>query len=129
MNRETAEGLLTALAEADNHVATRTGELKAAKQEYDAIADRLFALMDELGTESLRNASVGLQVSISETETDTIEDWDKLVKFALRHKALDLFQRRIVVASVKHWQEKVKGPVPGLGKFTKRRLHVTKFTK
>ena len=46
---ETAAQLLVLLAAADNKCATKRGELKQADGEYEAIADRLFALMDEQG--------------------------------------------------------------------------------
>jgi len=127
---ETAEALLQALAAADNKVATKTGELKQAQQEYEAVADRVFALMDEQGTETIRNSRVGLQATISETDIDRIEDWDKFMPFVLRHKVLHLFQRRLSPVAVRELVEFRKGKsIPGLGKFTKRRLHVTKVSK
>lgn len=126
---DTAISLLQALAAADNHMATKTGELKQAKQEYDAIADRLFALMDEQGTESLRNTGIGLQVSISETETDTIEDYEAFSRYVLRHKLIHLFTRRLSSTAVKERIQATGKPIPGLGKFKKRRLHVTKYSK
>lgn len=127
---ENAKQLLAALAAADNEVATATGALKGAKERYEAVADRLFALMDEQGTETIRNSEVGLQVSIGETETDTIEDWEKLEQFVLRHKLLYLFQRRLSSTAIREWmQDNPNRPIPGVGKFAKRRLHVTKFSK
>lgn len=127
---ETAEQLLHALAEADNRVASATGVLKAAKEEYEAIADRVFKLMDEQGTETIRNSKVGLQVTISEDDKDVIQDWEAFSRFVLRKKALHLLQRRISPVALREMLESLDGqPVPGLGKFPVRRLHVTKFSK
>jgi hypothetical protein len=127
---ENAEQLLQALAEADNRVATATGALKHAKEEYEAVADRVFKLMDEQGTETIRNSRVGLQVTISEDDKDVIEDWTKFSAFVLRHKALHLLQRRISPVALREMVESLGGePVPGLGHFSVRRLHVTKFSK
>lgn len=127
---KTAKELLQELADADNTVATATGQLKAAKEKYEAVADQLFRLMDEQGTEAIRNAEIGLQVSIGETDTDIIEDWSKFMPFVLRHKLLHMFQRRLSPKAIQEWEAQHEGmKIPGLGKFHKRRLHVTKFTK
>lgn len=126
---ETAKDLLLALAAADDRVASATGHLKAMKEEYEAVADRLFRLMDEQGTEAIRNSEVGLQVSIGETETDTIEDYEAFTRYILRHKLVHLLQRRISATALREYVDQTGKSPPGLGKFTKRRLHVTKFSK
>lgn len=126
---ETAEELLAALAAADNKVASATGALKGAKEEYEAIADRIFALMDAQGTETIRNSKIGLQCSISETEIEVIEDYSKFSAYVLRHKKLELLQRRISPVALRELVASTGRPVPGVGVFPKRRLHVTKFSK
>lgn len=127
---ENAKELLVALAAADNLVATKTGELKAAKEAYARVEDRMFAFLDAQGTESIRNSEVGLQVSISETKTDTIDNWDLFARFVLRHKLLPFFQRRLSPIAMREWLEQHPGKtIPGVGAFTKRRLSVTKFSK
>lgn len=123
---ETAGELLSKLAACDNKIATKRGELKQAEQEYEAVADRIFALMDAQETETIRNSKVGLQVTISEHDMDVIEDYNAFVPFVLRHKLLHFFQRRLSPAVIREWREaNPKKSIPGLGKFTKRRLHVT----
>ena len=127
---ETAEELLKQLADADNEVATATGVLKAKKEAYERVADKVFAYMDEQETETIRNSKIGLQVTIGETENETIEDYDKFAQFVLRNKLLHLMQRRISPAALREWNENnPRKKVPGIGVFTKRRLHVTKVTK
>jgi len=122
---ENAGVLLQKLAAADNKIATIRGQLKQAEEEYTAIEDRIFALMDAQETESLRNSKVGLQVSISTAEVDIIEDYDKFAAFVLRHKLLHFFHRRLTTAALKDWGANHSKPIPGLGVFKKRRLHVT----
>ncbi len=129
MDKETAGALLQALADADNRVATANGALKAAKEDYARIEDRVFALMDEQGTETIRNSSIGLQVSIGETETDTIEDYAEFEKYVLRHKLLHLLQRRVSSTALREYVDQTGRAPPGLGKFKRRRLHVTKVSK
>lgn len=126
---ENAESLLKKLADADNKVATKRGELKQAEEEYSAIEDRIFKLMDEQGTEAIRNSKIGLQVSISETEVDIIENYDAFTRFVLRHKLLHFFQRRLTATAIREFKVTYKKPIPGLGVFKKRRLHVTTISK
>lgn len=125
---KTAKELLVELAEADNKVATQRAVLKQAEQDYEAVADKLFAYFDREGIEAIRNKEVGLQVSVGETVYDTIEDWETFAQFVLRRKALHFFQRRLTPTALKEFREghpKIK--IPGLGKFTRRKLHVTKY--
>lgn len=127
---ENAEALLKKLADADNKCATKRGELKAAEEEYTAIEDRIFKLMDEQGTEAIRNAKIGLQVSISETEVDTIEDYDKLIPFLKRRNLIHFLQRRLSSVAIREWRAaNPRAKIPGLGVFKKRRLHVTTISK
>ena len=127
---DTAGGLLRLLADADNNIATIRGTLKHAEEEYSAIEDRVFALMDSQETDSIRNLKVGLQASISESETDVIEDYEVFTRFVLRHKLIHFFTRRLTAKALKEWHDANQGKkIPGLGKFKKRRLHVTKYTK
>lgn len=115
------------LAAADNVVATKRGALKQAEQEYEAIADQLFALMDEQGTEQLRSSKAGLLVTISESTIPQVTDWAALGIFILRHKRLELFQRRLSPAVWDALITERKGKaIPGVEPFKKRRLHVTK---
>lgn len=122
-----AEELLVKLAAADNVVATKRGALKQAEQEYEAIADQLFALMDEQGTEQLRSTKAGLLVTISEAIIPQVTDWAALGMFILRNKKLELFQRRLSPAVWADLIEARRGKeIPGVVPFKKRRLHVTK---
>jgi hypothetical protein len=122
---ETAAGLLQKLVNADNKIATIRGQLKQAEEEYDAVEDRIFKLMDDQGTEAIRNSKIGIQVSINSVDVDTIEDYDKFTAFVLRHKLLHFFQRRLAVAALREYRAHNSKPIPGLGVFPKRRLHVT----
>ena len=127
---ETAGDLLKQLADADNKIATARGQLKEAERIYAEVEDKVFKLMDEQETETIRNSAVGLQATISLSETDTIEDWSKLEAFVLRHKLLGLFQRRLTSKAIREWNDaNPKKQIPGIGKFTKRRLSVTTIQK
>lgn len=127
MSEETVEQMLSALAAADDRVATARGDLKQAESEYQAVEDRLFAYMDEQGTDSVRSKKAGLTAAIQESEVYTFEDNDKFVQFVLRHKTLEVFQRRLSAPAIRDLIERRGGkPIPGIGTYTKRRLSVTK---
>lgn len=128
MNKPNAGELLRMLAAADDKVAAANGALKQAKIEYEQVADQVFALMDEMETEAIRNKAVGLQVSIREGEIERIEDWDAFERFCLRKKALHLFQRRLSASAVREMMEELDGqPIPGVTSFKTRKLSVTKI--
>lgn len=128
MSKPTAGELLRMLADADDKVAQANGALKQAKIEYEQVADQVFALMDEQETEAIRNKSVGLQVSIQERELERIEDWESFERFVLRHKRLDLFQRRLSATAIREMMEDRDGKaIPGVGTFKVRKLSVTKI--
>ena len=58
-----------------------------------------------------------------------VEDYEQFERFVLRHKALYLLQRRVSSTALREYTEQTGKTVPGLGKFKKRRLHVTKISK
>lgn len=129
MSAPNAGELLRMLAAADDKVAAANGALKQAKIEYEQVADRVFALMDEQETEAIRNSSVGLQVSIRESEIERIEDWVEFERFCLRNKALHLFQRRLSAGAVREMMADRDGkPLPGVSTFKTRKLSVTKIS-
>lgn len=128
--KPTAKELLTKLAAADDNVARKRADLKLAEAEYEALADQIFALMDEQGTDQLRSPDAGLTASIASSKIPQITDWTALEKFALRHKRLDLFQRRLSAPAVRDLIESRRGlAIPGVMEYEKRRLHVTKSKK
>lgn len=122
-----AEALLSQLAAADNVVATKTGALKHAQEEYEAIKDRLMAYLDEQGLSGMDNKKLGIEVSINEVPKYGFEDFDVFVRFLLRNKAVELLHRRLADRAVAAMIEQRKGKaIPGLKVYNVRRLHVTK---
>lgn len=127
MSAETVEQMLRALAAADDVVASARGALKQAESEYEAIADRVFAYLDEQGTDQMRSKNAGLTVAIHETESYSFEDFNAFSAFMLRNKATELLQRRLSGPAVRALIEQRDGKmIPGLAPYKKRRLSVTK---
>lgn len=99
-------------------------EANAIKADESAIETAIFEKFDNAdldgGRGKLANASV------SKSDAPTFEDWDKFAKHLKKHpEDIDLLQRRLSVEAVRaRWD--LKQTVPGVGIFTKVRLHLTK---
>lgn len=65
-------------------------------------------------------------VSISETLTGNVVDWDAFWAYIFKTKQSQLLQRRISDPAVRELFE-TKGKVPGVEPFTKKRLNVRKL--
>jgi hypothetical protein len=126
MTKPTAGQLIHALSSTDDKLAKLNGDIRTLKLERDAIVEQLEALMDEQGTTML--AADGLVCERKEDEVPQLSDWTALARFVLRHKRLDLFQRRI---SAPAWRELLADmkEVPGITPYTVRKLSVRKKGK
>lgn len=126
MDKPTAGQLIRALSTLDDKLAKMNGEIRTLKLERDAVVEQLEALMDEQGTTML--AADGLVCERKLDDVPQLTDWMALEKYVLRHKRLDLFQRRI---SAPAWRELVAAgkPVPGITTYTTRKLSVRKKGK
>lgn len=92
------------------------------------LIDQIMVLMD--GQETSMLSAAGLVAEITEKEVPQLVDWVKLVEWAIRHKRLDIFQRRLSPAVWESLLEERDGvPVPGIAPFTKRNLSVRKAKK
>lgn len=96
---------------------------KATKAAYQALEDKL---IDDQKKEDLQGARGGTtQMSIGEAVYPVGEDWDAVWRYAKRNNRPDLFQRRLNQQAVKDlWEDGKK--VPGVGKFTKLTVSLTK---
>lgn len=126
MDKPTAGQLIRALSGLDDRLAKLNGEIRTLKMERDAVVEQLEILMDEQGTTML--AADGLVCERKEDDVPQLSDWMALEKYVLRHKRLDLFQRRI---SAPAWRELVATgtSVPGITTYTARKLSVRKKGK
>lgn len=128
MSEPTAGQLLAALKAAQDKVDTLSGQLRDAKQEYDAIESQVMLLMD--GQETTMLAAGGLVSEIKEEDVPQITDWDAFERFLLRNKRVELLQRRLSPVAWRSLVAERDGTaVPGVGTFTKRKLSVRKKGK
>lgn len=100
-------------------------EAKAAtiKEAESTIEDAIFAKFKKAELDGARGKAA--QASVSSSDVPTLEDWEKFEAYVIKTKSLDLLQRRVAVEAIRaRWAE--KKVVPGVGVFTKVRLHLTK---
>lgn len=109
------------------HIRTTISDLNAQvdelKHKRDDIEKTVMSMLDENEVSLMRGRSAS--VSISETETASVEDWDQFEKYIIDNNALYLLQRR---PANQAYRELVKtnGPIPGVTTFIQRRLNLRK---
>lgn len=125
MTKPNAGVLIAALSAADDKIDGLNGQLRQAHLERDGIVEQLEALMDEQGTTML--AAEGLVCEAKYDTVPQVTDWGALEHYVLRHKKLELFQRRLSPAVWRALLEERDGTaVPGVVPFQKRKLSVRK---
>lgn len=123
MSELNAAQLLAALSAIDDKIDEQNGVLRRLKLERDQIVEKIEALMDSQGTTML--AAGGLLCETKYEDVPQIENWNELERYVLRHKRLDLFQRRLSPAVWRELLEERDGAaVPGVKVFQKRKLSV-----
>lgn len=93
------------------------------KKEYRVLEDHLLNTLpkDQLDGAIGRTATAKIQYS----NVPTVEDWDKVHAYIIRHKAWDLMQKRLSTEACRlRWED--KKAIPGVGVFRKISLSLTK---
>lgn len=105
-----------------NDVARLRAKRAAAKAKFDqadtAVRDAEAVLLNMLidaKADQIKHSNGGMAF-VTRSEVPTVHDWGPVDRFIIRHKALDLLQRRISVAG---WRERLDSGVlvPGTSKF------------
>lgn len=90
------------------------------------IAEAETKLMETLEAQGVDKSTGKLAtVSISETLTGNVTDWDVFGAYVIKTKQMHLLQRRISDPAIRELFT-LKGSVPGVEPFTKKRLNVRK---
>lgn len=105
-------------------------ELRALQEQEKEVEARIreqeLVLMETMEREGVDRSTGKLAtVSISETLTGNVVDWDVFWAFVFKTKAAHLLQRRISDPAVRELFE-TKGAVPGVEPFKKRKLNIRK---
>ena len=115
----TLEQCVAQLAEARAKKSELSDQLAAVGITIDRLELEVLNSMSDAGVESVRTGRA--TVSIKRSTVPTVEDWNALDAFILKHKSLDLLQRRI---SITAWRERVEAgkAVPGVKPFERVEL-------
>lgn len=98
-------------------------KVEQMKRDEDALELAIFDKFKKQELEGARGRAA--QASVSRSEVPTADDWEQIDKYITKNKALDLFQRRLSLEAVRaRWADGVA--IPGVGKFTKVSLHLSK---
>ncbi len=98
-------------------------QAEAMKAQEELIEEKIFGMFKKQDLDGARGKAA--QASVSTSDVPVLEHWELFEPYVIKNKALHLFQRRLSVEACRElWQDK-KG-IPGVGVFTKVRLHLTK---
>jgi hypothetical protein len=105
----------------------RLQEIQQQEKDQQALIDAATAtLMETMERDGVSKSTGKLAtVSISDTVTGNVVDWDAFGAYVIKNKYLHLLQRRLSDPAIRELFES-KGSVPGVEPFTKRRLNVRK---
>ena len=110
----TLESRVAALATLRAERDAIAASLKAADAAVEEAQTEVLNSLIDSGLESVRSGAA--TVSVKRTTVPTVTDWVALDAYILKHKSLDMLQRRIAVGA---WRERVEQgkDVPGVVAF------------
>jgi chromosome segregation ATPase len=113
--------LVDKLHDAREHKRALEEQVKAAEETYRQIEAELMELADEQGT--LTGKGKAGAFSIVESVLPQVKDWDTFYKYIGKNKLYHLLERRPSVTGCRELFE-TKGAIPGVEKFTKRKINL-----
>lgn len=120
---DTLGALSDALYEIREKKGILNGQLRDLSAEETSIESRLLEEMQRQGTTICRGNYA--TVSVSKSELPQVIDWEKVYFWVSRHKAPQLFQRRLSVDAYREILESGK-TIPGITTYERTTLNVRK---
>ena len=101
-------------------------KLKKKKDKYNVARSKIIDNFTKSEIDGFKGKRA--QVSIVRTVIPTMEDADKFYKYVFRNKARDMLKNGV---ATKAWRERIEAgkTVPGVGKFTKISLRLSKVRR
>jgi hypothetical protein len=103
----------------------RQKKVDECQAKYNELQELLFEALDS--QDSRKGEGKEASASISTSVEPTVTDWDKVNKFVLRHKHLDLFQKRLAPAVFRELLEEHPRGIPGIEPREVRRINLRKL--
>lgn len=104
-------------------VQKKVDDLKAKQNQIEAM------LMEALNSQKTRKGEGSLaSASISTSINPVAKDWDKLNKWILRHKELELFQKRLSAPRYRELLEDYPRGIPGAESYEQHTINLRKLS-
>lgn len=116
--------LIDKMADIDHDIGVLEAAIKRLKKTRAATGEKLMVRLKKQGLEKASGRLAHACVRI--TPRPTIKDPSRFNAYVLKHKALDLFQRRINAKAYFDRQEAAQAPIPGVEVFEQRTIKITK---
>lgn len=116
---------IDALFKLREELQARQAKVTEQEEKIAAATEVLMKTMEELGVE--KTSGKLATVSISETVTGNVKDWDAFLAYVYKNKYGHLLQRRVSDPAIRELFEKNRA-IPGVEPFTKKRLNLRKAT-
>jgi len=100
-------------------------QAKAIKEEEEELRFQIIDHFNNMGEGIKSLKGTGLLVTIKEQDVPTVKNWNDLTKYVQKHKAFDLFQRRV---NAKAWKDRedAGASIPGVSTYRRRTVSITK---
>lgn len=96
-------------------------KIKEYDEQYKELELKLIELADEQGTSTGKGKAASF--TVAESVVPQVADWDTFYKFIHKNKYWHLLERRPSVTGCRELFE-TKGAIPGVDRFTKRRVNL-----
>lgn len=96
-------------------------QVSAIEEQIGVMEASILEQMDKEGTDKV--STTHASVSISENVVPVVKDWDEFIRYLIRTKQGHLVERRPSVPACRELFT-LKGKIPGLEPFTKRKLNL-----
>lgn len=100
-------------------------KIKALDEEYNALELQLIEIADEQGI--TKGDGKLANFTISESTVPQVENWDEFYRYIQKNKYWHLLERRPSITGCRELFD-TKGAIPGVQKFTRRRINLRNKT-
>lgn len=123
---ELADKIYDLQAEVDKIEAKTKAKTAPLKEQIKDLEQQLQLAMQDVGTDVVSGKKS--KADIKESLRVNFQDAEEFFKFAIRRKALHMFERRISITAYREMKEILGGkPIPGLSEFQQAKLNVKKL--
>jgi hypothetical protein len=121
MVKQTLGGLTDAMHALREKKRVLEEEIKVLEEQYKELEMKLIELADEQGV--TKGNGKAANFTVAESIVPQVENWDDFYRFIHKNKYWHLLERRPSVTGCRELFE-TKGVIPGVQKFTKRRVNL-----